>query len=84
MYNVLLKNYQTKEQKKICRVAYKNRALEFCEEEVLDFVLQKEGEKYLKKKFYRKSKLPVGFSIVKGDNKFTVYHREPSGYVFFV
>ena len=85
MYKILSTNHQTKTQTELYKICYLDRAIELCEIEAINFVVAKEGEKYLKRAFYRKANLPEGYSIVKNNNdfmgKYTVYFREKNGYL---
>lgn len=84
MYNILVIDHAEKKQKLIGKIAYLDRAIQLCEDEVIKFVWTQEGEKYLAKPFHKKSRLPEGYSIVKKTNgfmgKYIVYCREPNGY----
>ncbi len=80
-------NYSTGEQKVYAENYYLIDAIENIENIAINYVLEKEGIKYLKKIFHKKSRLPNGYSLVKKHRldmcKITVFYKEPNGYLTY-
>ena len=86
IYNIFSYNYETGEQKTCSHAAYLDVASDICESFALNYVLEREGLKYLQKKiWHRKTNLPNGYSIVKNTkknmSKYTIYLKERDGYL---
>ncbi len=86
MYKILSINYVDGSQVDHGEICYLDRANDLCEQYALNYVVSKEGEKYLDKPFRNKKKLPFGYSVVKKttafSSKYTVYFREKDGYIY--
>jgi len=79
-------DYLNKTQKQIHATVYRDQAEQICEYEALKFVISKEGDKYMANTPMRcRNSIRKGYNLVKSNSpfcKYTVWQKEPNGFVF--
>jgi len=87
MHQIILKDFKTGMQTVLYSTISALEAHDVCEQKALQIVIDEEGEKYMEKNPWGRTKTTLlkGYNLVKSKNKFikyTIYEKKPNG-VFF-
>lgn len=86
MYKIIQLDFKNEYQQEVCQVAYIDRAKEQCHAAALNYVLQKEGLNYLKRKYKNKFEIKKGYGIICKETAFsikcTIFCKEPNGIIY--